>query len=72
VRFAEARGSKLLASARFRGTVDEPNRLAFVGERGRTFILAPPGRGWIPTDRPAEPHPVEALIEAPQPARFEL
>lgn len=56
----------------FRGTVDEPDRLAFVGERGRTFILAPPGRGWIPTGRPAEPHPVEALIETPQPARFEL
>jgi catechol 2,3-dioxygenase-like lactoylglutathione lyase family enzyme len=56
----------------FRGTVDEPERLAFVGERGRTFILAPPGRGWVPTDRPAEPHPVETLIETPQPARFEL
>jgi catechol 2,3-dioxygenase-like lactoylglutathione lyase family enzyme len=47
----------------FRGTVDEPDRLAFVGEPGRAFILAPPGRGWVPTDRPAEPHPVEALLE---------
>ncbi|HEU5243598.1 MAG TPA: hypothetical protein VFU33_04285 [Gaiellaceae bacterium] len=56
----------------FRGTVDEPDRLAFAGERGRTFILAPPGRGWIPTGRPAEPHPVEALIETAQPARFAL
>jgi hypothetical protein len=42
------------------GTIDEPGRLAFVGERGRTFILAPVGRGWVPTGRPAEPHPVEA------------
>jgi hypothetical protein len=42
------------------GTIDEPDRLAFVGERGRTFILAPTGRGWLPTGRPAEPHPVEA------------
>jgi hypothetical protein len=41
------------------GTVDEPDRLAFVGEKGRTLILAPPGRGWLPTGRPAEPHPVE-------------
>ena len=49
----------------FRGTVQEPDRLAFVGERGRTFILAPPGRGWLPTDRPAEPHPVEAVIDEP-------
>ena len=56
----------------FSGTVDEPDRIAFVGEPGRTFILAPPGRGWAPTGRPAEPHPVEALIETPEPARFEL
>jgi hypothetical protein len=41
------------------GTIDEPDRLAFVGEKGRTVILAPPGRGWLPTGRPAEPHPVE-------------
>ena len=44
------------------GTVEEPDRLAFVGEKGRTLILAPPGRGWLPTDRPAEPHPVEYLL----------
>jgi hypothetical protein len=49
----------------FRGTVDEPDRLAFVGEPGRTFILSPPGRGWLPLGRPAEPHPVEAAIELP-------
>jgi catechol 2,3-dioxygenase-like lactoylglutathione lyase family enzyme len=45
------------------GTVDEPDRLAFVGEKGRTLILAPPGRGWLPTDRPAEPHPVEYVLD---------
>jgi catechol 2,3-dioxygenase-like lactoylglutathione lyase family enzyme len=44
------------------GTVDEPDRLAFVGEKARTLILAPPGRGWLPTDRPAEPHPVEYVL----------
>jgi hypothetical protein len=44
------------------GTVAEPGSLAFIGERGRTFILAPAGRGWLPTGRPAEPHPVEADI----------
>jgi catechol 2,3-dioxygenase-like lactoylglutathione lyase family enzyme len=44
------------------GTIEEPNRLAFVGERGRTLILAPPGRGWLPTGRPAEPHPVEFVL----------
>jgi hypothetical protein len=45
------------------GTIDGPDRLAFVGEKGRTLILASPGRGWLPTDRPAEPHPVEYVLE---------
>jgi catechol 2,3-dioxygenase-like lactoylglutathione lyase family enzyme len=44
------------------GTLTEPDRLGFVGERGRTLILAPPGRGWVPTGRPAEVHPVEAVF----------
>jgi hypothetical protein len=30
--------------------------LAFVGAKAHTLILAPPGRGWLPTGRPAEPH----------------
>jgi hypothetical protein len=47
------------------GTVDEPAALAFVGGQARTFILAPPGRGWLPTGRAAEPHAVEAVIEGP-------
>jgi hypothetical protein len=41
------------------GTIDDPERLAFVGEKGRTLILAEEGRGWLPTGRPAEIHPVE-------------
>jgi catechol 2,3-dioxygenase-like lactoylglutathione lyase family enzyme len=54
------------------GTLEAPNLLAFVGEKGRTFILAAPGRGWMPTGRPAEPYPVATLIETPRAARFEL
>jgi hypothetical protein len=54
------------------GTLDEPGRLAFLGERGRTLILSPQGRGWLPTGRPAEPHPVEAVISGPPPGRVEL
>jgi catechol 2,3-dioxygenase-like lactoylglutathione lyase family enzyme len=54
------------------GTLQAPNLLAFVGEKGRTFILAAPGRGWMPTGRPAEPYPVATLIETPRAARFEL
>ena len=47
------------------GSVDEPGDLAFVGERARTLILCPAGRGWLPTGRPAEPHPVEAMLSGP-------
>jgi hypothetical protein len=46
------------------GTADEPNRLAFVGQKGRTLILSPPGRGWLPTGRPAEPHPAEVGLSS--------
>ena len=44
------------------GTLDDPRGLAFVGEKARTLILAPPGRGWLPTGRPAERHEVEARL----------
>jgi hypothetical protein len=58
LRLLEDRGLSLWA-----GTLDEPDRLAFVGEKGRTLILAAPGRGWLPTGRPAEPHPVDFRLE---------
>ena len=45
------------------GSIDEPDALAFVGEKGRTLILSRPGRGWLPTGRPAEPHPVEYVLD---------
>jgi catechol 2,3-dioxygenase-like lactoylglutathione lyase family enzyme len=54
------------------GTLAEPSRLAFVGERARTLILAPPGRGWVPTGRPGEAHPVEAELAGSRDARLEL
>jgi catechol 2,3-dioxygenase-like lactoylglutathione lyase family enzyme len=44
------------------GTLDGGDRLAFVGERGRTLILAPAGRGWLPTGRPAAPFAVEVVL----------
>jgi hypothetical protein len=34
----------------------------FVGRRAHTLVLAQTGRGWLPTDRPAEPHPVEVTL----------
>jgi len=36
--------------------------LAFVGEKARTLILAPPGWAWMPTRRPAERHSAEAHL----------
>jgi hypothetical protein len=45
------------------GTLDGPDRLAFVGEKGRTLILASPGRSWLPTGRAAEPHPIEFELD---------
>jgi catechol 2,3-dioxygenase-like lactoylglutathione lyase family enzyme len=54
------------------GTLDEPGRLAFLGEPARTLILSPPGRGWLPTGRPAEPHPVVALVRAQREGKVQL
>jgi catechol 2,3-dioxygenase-like lactoylglutathione lyase family enzyme len=46
----------------------EPGRLAFFGGRGRVFVVAAEGRGWLPTGRPAEPHPVSATVTGRAPA----
>jgi len=37
-------------------------QLAFVGAKAHTLILAPPGRGWLPTGRPAEPHAATVIL----------
>ena len=47
-------------------------RLAFLGERARTLILGPARRGWLPTGRPAERHPVEAELSGLTPGSVEL
>lgn len=36
----------------------------FVGRQAHTLILCPPGRPWLPTARPAEPHLLEAVVGA--------
>jgi hypothetical protein len=53
------------------GTIDDQH-LAFLGERGRTLILAPLGRGWMPTGRPSERHPVEAEVSGAKAGEVEL
>ncbi len=47
------------------GDVEGANALGFVGRRAHTLIVVPPGRGWLPTGRPAEAHPVDAVIAGP-------
>ena len=36
----------------------------FVGRQAHTLILCPPGRPWLPTARPAEPHPLQTVMDA--------
>lgn len=42
--------------------LDDPGDLSFLGRKAHTLILAPPGRGWLPTARPAESHPVRVVL----------
>lgn len=45
------------------GSVEEDGPgLAFVGRKAHTLILARVGRGWLPTGRPAEVHPVQITL----------
>jgi hypothetical protein len=44
------------------GTLELPDRLAFMGGRDGVLILSPPGRGWMPTGRPAELHPASVVV----------
>lgn len=47
-------------------------RLGFVGSPARTFVVSALGRGWLPTGRPAEIHPVEVVIDGPRSGTAEL
>ena len=47
------------------GDIDDQATIAFVGEKARTFILSPEGRGWLPTGRPAEAHSCEVVLSGP-------
>jgi hypothetical protein len=46
------------------GDLAAETRLAFVGEKARTFVLSPEGRSWVPTGRPAEAHACEVVVSA--------
>ncbi len=53
------------------GEIDDPRRLAFAGQRGRTLILCRVGRRWLPTGRPAEIHPVRCVLGGVKPGLLE-
>jgi catechol 2,3-dioxygenase-like lactoylglutathione lyase family enzyme len=44
------------------GGVEGRDALAFIGRQAHTLILCAPGRPWLPTQRPAECHPVTASL----------
>jgi hypothetical protein len=50
----------------------EPDSLAFVGEKARTLILCPVGRGWLPIGRRAESHPVDVTLTGPPEGTLEV
>jgi hypothetical protein len=59
---AMARALESLGVRLWDGTLDVPGRLGFMGAPDGTLILAPPGRGWMPTGRAAEPWEVEVAL----------
>jgi catechol 2,3-dioxygenase-like lactoylglutathione lyase family enzyme len=41
---------------------DDADTLGFVGRQAHTLIICRPGRGWLPTGRPAQEHPVDVTF----------
>lgn len=59
------RAARTLADAGLKlwsGGVDGADALAFIGRQAHTLILCAPGRPWLPTQRPAQLHPVSATL----------
>jgi hypothetical protein len=68
---AEALRSEL-GLEQWAGDLDHEASLAFVGEKARTFILSPEGRGWLPTGRPAEAHDCDVELSEIRPGEAHL
>jgi hypothetical protein len=67
-----ARELDRLGLAVWDGDASVPGGLAFVGRRAHTLILTPAGRGWLPTARPAEVHPVDVTVRGARPGSVSL
>ncbi|WP_156365288.1 hypothetical protein [Sciscionella sediminilitoris] len=56
----------------WQGELHRSDKLAFLGRQAHTLILATPGRGWLPTGRPAEAHPVRVDVTGARPGHINL
>jgi hypothetical protein len=54
------------------GGLDGATSLAFTGRKAHTLIICRPGRGWLPTGRPAESHPVDITLTGDRDAATDL
>jgi len=54
------------------GDVEGAMKLGFVGRQAHTLIVSAIGRGWLPTGRPAEAHPVDVTLAGPRSAQTSL
>jgi catechol-2,3-dioxygenase len=54
------------------GGLDGATSLAFIGRKAHTLIICRPDRGWLPTGRPAESHPVDITLTGDRDAVTEL
>jgi catechol-2,3-dioxygenase len=61
-----------LGLALWSGEVEEAGGLGFVGRKAHTLVVSAEGRGWLPTGRPAEPHPVAVTFSGGEERAVEL
>jgi hypothetical protein len=61
-----------LGLERWDGDINHEARLAFVGQKARTFILSWENRGWLPTGRPAEAHQCDVELSEIRPGEAHL
>jgi catechol 2,3-dioxygenase-like lactoylglutathione lyase family enzyme len=54
------------------GGVEDTGGLGFVGRKAHTLVVSGAGRGWLPTGRPAEPHPVNVTFTGTEARTVEL
>jgi hypothetical protein len=61
-----------LGLALWSGAVEAEGGLGFVGRKAHTLVVSGTGRGWLPTGRPAEPHPATVTFTGEATRAIEL